>query len=191
MGTFKYDESVDNVDKVIVYGLDGNDDIKVHKNIGVMAWLFGGNGNDKIRGGDEDDMLVGGDGDDKLDGKRGRDVLIGGLGADKLRGDHGEDILIAAATAYDNNLASLVGIHQQWQVRDAYGQGDGEDTDDVIARTTIIRDTYFGGGVLGGAKDELKGGHDADWLIGMDGEDKFKDDSDDLFGLDNDWFDLD
>ena len=44
---------------------------------------------------------------------------------------------------YDNNLAALCGIHQEWTRLDADGQGDGEDTEDAIARAVIIRDNYF------------------------------------------------
>ena len=114
MGSFKIEGGDDAISKVIVYGLDGNDDIKVHSKAGLNGWLFGGAGDDKLQGGDLDDVLVGGDGDDKLDGKRGRDILIGGDGADKLKGHQGEDILISGWTAYDNNLAALCGIHQEW-----------------------------------------------------------------------------
>ena len=199
MGTFKFEGSADGISKVIIYGLDGNDDIKVHSNADVMAWLFGGEGNDKLRGGKGDDVLVGGPGNDKLDGKDGRDILIGGLGADKLQGHKDEDILIAAATAYDNNLAALCGIHQEWTKLDADGQSDGEDSEDAIIRAETIRDSCFGGGLLGGTgftvddgeEDELKGGSGSDWFIAHDGEDKIKDDNEDIFGLDADWFDLD
>jgi len=164
-----------------------------------MAWLFGGQGNDKLRGGKGDDLLVGGPGNDKLDGNAGRDILIGGLGADKLQGQKDEDILIAAATAYDSNLAALCGIQREWLKLDADGQGDGEDTDDAITRAEIIRDNYFTGGLLGGAgftvddgeQDKLKGGSGADWFIAHSVEDKIKDDNDDIFGLDSDWFHLD
>jgi len=197
MGTFKFEGANDSISKVIVYGLDGNDNIKVNSTVGVMAWLFGGAGDDKLRGGKGDDLLVGGAGNDMLDGKDGRDIVIGGLGADKLKGHKDEDILIAAGTAYDDNLAALCNIQKEWLKLDADGQGDGEDHEDSSARAAAIQDTYFGGGLLGGAgftiddgaKDELKGGSGADWFIAHDVEDKIKDDDEDLFGIDTDWFD--
>jgi Ca2+-binding RTX toxin-like protein len=42
--------------------------------------------------------MFGGAGDDQLRGGGGRDVLAGGAGSDQLRGDGGEDLLIGGAT---------------------------------------------------------------------------------------------
>ena len=55
--------------------------------------LFGGSGNDKIRGGPGrfKDRLVGDAGRDKLRGGPGNDILFGGGGRDKLFGGVGND----------------------------------------------------------------------------------------------------
>ena len=116
-----------------------------------------------------------------------------------MKGQKDEDILIAAGTAYDNNLAALCGIREEWTRLDADGQGDGEDAEDAVARAAVIRDNYFSGRLLGGAgfsvddgaEDKLSGGSGADWFIAHEVEDRIKDDNDDIFGLDSNWFDLD
>ena len=55
-------------------------------------------------------MLLGGDGDDRLHGGQGRDLLIGGLGSDSLTGNAGDDILIAGLMSHDNNAFALGAI---------------------------------------------------------------------------------
>jgi hypothetical protein len=67
MGTFKFEETVNPADHeavicaIVIYGLDGNDDIKIHGDVdGLRAFLFGGAGDDKIKGGKEEDILSGG-----------------------------------------------------------------------------------------------------------------------------------
>lgn len=97
----------------IAAGFDGNDTVQAsHDRAGL---LFGGNGNDKvfggnhadflfgnagndtIRGGDGDDLLVGSAGNDKLFGGNGNDLIEGGDGRDVLYGDAGNDVLIGGA----------------------------------------------------------------------------------------------
>ena len=58
----------------------GDDDIQVAGGITLPAWLYGGDGNDRLQGGGGNNVLVGGAGDDQLIGGGGRDLLIGGLG---------------------------------------------------------------------------------------------------------------
>jgi hypothetical protein len=64
--------------------------------------MYGGNGDDVLRGNAGDDLLQGGDGDDlllgglgadDLAGERGDDELSGGSGSDRLRGGAGDDTL--------------------------------------------------------------------------------------------------
>ncbi|WP_197231540.1 FG-GAP-like repeat-containing protein [Novipirellula artificiosorum] len=193
MGRFKFKGSDAAINKVIVYGLDGNDNIKVHSDLDVDAWIFGGDGNDKLRGGKGHDVLIGGDGDDKLDGKSGRDLLIGGLGADRLRGQRDEDILIGGETPIDNRLASICDTMNLWTQTDVDMDGD-DDQDDLTLRAASIRDAYFVGmNASDGSRDYLDGGSGSDWFI-ADTEidcDRVKDHKDDIFGIDTDWFSLD
>ena len=72
---------------------------------------------------------------------------------------------------------------------------DGDDDqDDLQQRAGTIRDNYFNEMVTSdGSCDELDGGSDSDWFIAdvaID-KDKVKDRSDDIFGIDTDWFNLD
>jgi Ca2+-binding RTX toxin-like protein len=112
--------------------LGGDDLVKVHKDIPVPLWIDGGAGNDRLEGGDGNDVLlggagnddlfardgndvvIGGDGADVLDGGDGRDLLIGGLHEDRLHAGADDDILIGGYTAHDNNLAALDAIMAIW-----------------------------------------------------------------------------
>ena len=75
----------------LVFGTDGNDNIRVYGGDDVVFAL---DGDDTILGGDGNDILFGGLGADDVNGGEGNDVLIGGRGFDTLRGDEGNDILI-------------------------------------------------------------------------------------------------
>ncbi len=100
--------------RLIAYGLGGDDDIQVVGSIGISAWLYGGDGNDRLKGGDGDDVLLGGEGDDLVVGGSGRDLMIGGTGADRLVGNADDDILIAGSTAFDAMDAALAAIMAEW-----------------------------------------------------------------------------
>jgi Ca2+-binding RTX toxin-like protein len=97
--------------RVVVYGQDGNDNIQVAGGVRLPAWLYGGNGNDRLKGGNGNDFLFGGAGNDELLGGGGNDVLVGDVGADRLVGEAGNDVLIAggvSATLTDTAIKSLV-----------------------------------------------------------------------------------
>ena len=164
------------INQLIIYGLDGNDEIKVDKNVDVSTWLFGGAGNDKLEGGDKDDVLVGESGDDKLKGKDGNDILIGGNGKDDLDGGKGEDILIAGLTEYDDDLEALRAIQSEWtrmdntfvvRVNDIFN--GGLSGSNVLNNTTVQ--------ISDDEKDKLKGGSGTDWFFA-----KLADDDDDKLG---------
>src|SRR5207253_7457790 len=87
--------------RMLVYGLAGDDDIQVSGTITVPLWLFGGDGNDRLNGGNGPNVLLGGAGNDTMTGGSGRDILIGGAGADQLVGNGGDDLLIGGTTAFD------------------------------------------------------------------------------------------
>src|SRR5262249_62322647 len=99
----------------------GKDEVKVSGGVGVPAWVYGGDGNDRLRGGRGDDVLSGGDGDDDLNGGAGRDLLIGGRGQDRLHGGDDDDLLIAGFTAFDAHDAPLQAIVAEWTPGRAYG----------------------------------------------------------------------
>ncbi|MGB2824771.1 MAG: Ig-like domain-containing protein, partial [Phycisphaerae bacterium] len=169
-GRFQFEASSDVVNKVIVYGLDGDDDIKVHSELDVPGWLFGGAGDDQLRGGKADDMLVGGDGDDMLSGMQGRDLLIGGLGADRIVGTAAEDILVAGATSYDNNLVALCALMAEWTSSSDFATRVAH----IMGPVGGLNGSYFlnadpaNGPVTvfcDDAQDKLTGGGGADWFL--------------------------
>ncbi len=91
------------VDRILIFGHGGDDDITLDDDIDVDAIIWGGSGNDKIKGGEGNDIIFGDAGNDILYGLEGRDLLIGGFGADRIYGDSQDDILIAGYTLYDSN----------------------------------------------------------------------------------------
>src|SRR5437763_6999889 len=90
------DFDISSVTKVVVYGGDGNDLIKVDNQFGnvLRTMIFkGGDGNDLLIGGVKFDELLGGLGDDELRGMGGSDLLEGDDGLDKLIGYARNDTL--------------------------------------------------------------------------------------------------
>lgn len=71
----------------------GADTVVLAPNIPVPATLRGGNGGDRLVGGDASDKIVGGSGPDILSGRRGDDWIFGGSGRDRLLGGPGDDQL--------------------------------------------------------------------------------------------------
>jgi Ca2+-binding RTX toxin-like protein len=102
--------------RVVVFGLAGNDTISVASSVYTSAWLYGGDGGDKLTGGSGNDVLIGGAGNDTLNGGAGRDLLIGGDGQDSLTasGTNQSAILIAGTTSFDANAAALNAIMAEW-----------------------------------------------------------------------------
>jgi Ca2+-binding RTX toxin-like protein len=65
---------------------------------GLTDFVFGGLGDDVIKGLSGDDILIGGGGDDQLEGGSDRDFLYGGTGSDILLGGAGADQLWSGPT---------------------------------------------------------------------------------------------
>ena len=61
--------------------------------LAVRATLVGGDGNDLLQGGPQNDLIIGGAGDDILFGDRRQDLVFGGSGNDQLYGEGGRDNL--------------------------------------------------------------------------------------------------
>jgi hypothetical protein len=101
-------------DGFVVYGLGGDDDIRIAGAVKAPAVVFGGFGDDYIEAGGGPSALVGGDGHDHIHGAGGRDLIIGGRGCDDLSGYGNDDILISEYTDYDDNLCALECIRDEW-----------------------------------------------------------------------------
>lgn len=100
--------------RIYLYGLEGEDDIQISGSVTRSAWIYGGSGNDRLKGGGGHDVLFGDEGDDALAGQSGRDFLIGGNGADRLVGNAEDDILVSGWLAYDfspYDAAPSVNLH--------------------------------------------------------------------------------
>ena len=121
----------------------------------VPGEVIGGDGRDRIAGGDADDVLLGGAGRDFIDGGAGADRIVGGGGNDQLRGQAGADRLYARA---GNDRAEGNGGN------DFLDGGDGADT------------------LSGGAGNDRFDGADGmiDQLLGDRGFDSADADEDDL-----------
>ena len=111
--------------------------------------LYGEEGDDSLLGGTGHDRLFGGEGDDRLDGGSGQDWLLGGEGDDRLTGgagadtfvftpDHGTDTITDSTDGVDTiDLSAFAGIT---------GFGDLQVTADEAA--AVIDLTSYGGGTV-------------------------------------------
>ncbi len=71
----------------------GDDDKNKIKGSDDDDVIVAGEGDDKVKGGDGDDVILGGDGDDKLDGGEDDDIILGDDGDDKIKDKDGDDII--------------------------------------------------------------------------------------------------
>ncbi|MBA4099827.1 MAG: hypothetical protein C0484_24015 [Rhodospirillum sp.] len=80
-------------DTLTINALDGNDSVDLTKlPSGAMSvFVYGGAGNDTVRGGAADDLVYGGDDNDVLNGGAGGDVFAGEDGNDTVAGGAGAD----------------------------------------------------------------------------------------------------
>jgi Ca2+-binding RTX toxin-like protein len=95
------------VKAIFIAGNRGDDDIAIAK-INLPNAIFGGDGNDSIEGGAEEDYILGELGDDTLRGGAGNDQLVGQLSgpgeADLIDGGDGDDSIVAeGATVFGGN----------------------------------------------------------------------------------------
>lgn len=117
------------------YGNDGNDHF--HNNTDIASKAWGGEGNDELEGGNNDDYLY---------GDEGNDILRGGAGADTLYGGNPD-----LAATIDGN----------WSVFDGNDLLLGQDGNDLLAGGSGA-DTLRGGNGL----DDLWGGYGPDTVDG-------------------------
>ena len=89
------------VTRILVFGQAGNDKITIDDDVSASVEAWGGMGNDDIKGGSGNDIILGESGDDNLWGGNGRDLILGGSGADKIHGDQLDDILVGGFTAFE------------------------------------------------------------------------------------------
>lgn len=173
---------VSSVKRIEMSLLDGNDVVEVSSAVRIPCLIDGGGGNDKIRGGEGDDVLlggagndrlygmggqnilVGGDGDDMAIAGSGRSILIGGNGRDMLYGSRRDDILIGGRTSHDDDAVALLAILAEWS--------SDQPIDTRISNLTTgvgptgqyrlkVGESIFDDAV----QDELIGGAGSDWFL--------------------------
>ncbi len=162
------------VNRVVVYGGLGSDQITVDSRVAIPVELHGGAGNDQLNGGggndilfgeagndtlvgnNGNDVLVGGNGHDQMSGSSGNDLLIGGLGVDDLDGDDGSDILIGSYTALDTDPAGLAAVRTAWLGSATFATRTTELRANLLSPAKVFNDT---------SRDALEGGKDADWFL--------------------------
>jgi Ca2+-binding RTX toxin-like protein len=162
-----------NVSRIVIFGLSGNDILRVDSRLSITAQLFGNDGKDTLIGGDGNDSLDGGIANDILFGGGGNDLLRDLVGNNTLFGENGDDVLIAGAG------------------NDKFYGGNGAD----LLRGGAGKDYLYGNAgndiLLGDAgDDQLFGGAGRDLLIGGLGNDTLRGEAgDDLLIADTTLFD--
>ncbi len=99
-GNFR-DVPLAGISRIVVQTGDGNDQVTISGGVTLPALIDGGEGDDKLNGGNGLNIILGGGGNDQINGGSARDILIGGTGADRIVGNGDEDILIAGWTDHD------------------------------------------------------------------------------------------
>lgn len=122
----------------------------------ITGEIYGGADNDRLLGGDGDEVFDGGDGLDTITGGGGDDEISGGDGFDSLSGGAGNDILSGG----DGALIARSG--------DGNDRIDGGGDDDILDGGKG-KDTLLGGT----GNDTLTGGQSRDELTGGTGVDVF------------------
>jgi hypothetical protein len=157
--------------RLVAYGLGGDDNLQVSGSISLPAWLYGGDGNDRLNGGNGPNVLLGGAGNDSITGGSSRDLIIGGIGADQIVGNGGDDLMIGGTTAFDGNDTALAAIEAEWT-----------SSHDFAARIANLSGVSSNPGFAGrlngnyfliplqtafadGAVDSLTGSSGSDWYI--------------------------
>ncbi|MFL6663818.1 MAG: calcium-binding protein [Rhizobacter sp.] len=112
----------------------GNDVFVCADDVWANITVYGGSGNDYLRGAEGNDHIFGGAGDDIIIGQFGNNVLSGGDGNDKIWGD-----------------GTLFGGKGNDELRALWGQADilmGGDGDDLLVGTTSrnVDPTWADGG---------------------------------------------
>lgn len=152
---------------VVVYGYAGDDSLQIAGGVTVPAEVYGGDGNDTIKGGNIANILVGGAGNDQILGGNARDLIIGGAGADSINGNAQDDVLVASSTIYDGSRSSLNAIMAEWTSTNSYatrvlhltlgstGAGDIALNGDVKLNNAALDDDHAVDSLTGGSGSDL------------------------------------
>jgi hypothetical protein len=137
---------------IAIYAQAGDDDVQVDPSVVRTVFAFGGAGDDRLKGGGGNNLLVGGSGDDRLIGGSTLSVLIGGTGADTLIAQGADDVLIGGTVDFEDpstcaNNMKLCDLLGAWAAPSGYG-----------ARAAAVTALLAGHASDDGAADVLNGG---------------------------------
>ena len=157
-----------------------------HATVESLVTVFGGDGNDVLRGSSGDDRLDGERGNDTLHGLGRGDDLTGGPGRDRVFGGSGDDDLFDDET----DAQAAADLYRGGSSRDTRFQADIGDTIDYSKRKRALdidlsrsrvnfgpeRDVVRGlESIVGGsAGDKLSGDGDDNWIFGKGGNDRIR-----------------
>ena len=159
--------------EVLAVDAKAGDDLVDGSALTISVTIYGGDGDDTLIGGSNDDHLYGQDGDDDLIGNLGADYLDGGAGSDGLLGDMGtiERELISGGgmatllTTQNGKLEAYIDRPGTIRRKVTLTNPDQGGDDTLIGGTG---DDYLHGGA---GDDSLDGGDGLDALFGDDGND--------------------
>jgi len=201
--------SLDNVmistnERVVLYGLAGNDTLTGGDNTRLGNELYGGSGNDTLNGAPGEDILDGGTGNDILKGASlktwkapsDKDTLTGGKGNDIFYADTSDTIIENSREGTDTlfyvprsdlstdfylpeNVENMTMMDPDYAVTGTvYFDGFGNDQRNRIEGNSYDNALFGNGGndfLIGGdGDDELDGGTGRDKYDGGAGNDQFK-----------------
>ncbi|HEY1067324.1 MAG TPA: hypothetical protein VGE52_14480, partial [Pirellulales bacterium] len=158
--------------RVVVYGFDGDDKVSVQSYARVDTMQFGGDGNDRLYGGRQADVLIGGAGKDVLKAGRGRDVVIGGTGVDKIYGSYDDDIVTGNATTFDADALALGELIRDWN---AVGVGNSHAERVARLRTSETHPLTAATVINDGSRDSVQGNYGLDWFIDFETSSSLRD----------------
>ena len=162
----------DAVHRIQIFGYAGNDRLTEH-NLNRPSEIFGGTGNDWMRGDAGNDVLWGGDGDDAMEGGPGADQFNGGSGFDTVTYESRPHRVVVTMNDGTPPNATFPGEHDNVK-KDIEGLTGSQDNDTLYGNEFANRINGAGGNDLiwgGAGNDVLIGGPGEDEIHGQDGDD--------------------